>query len=65
MTTDILRRKDVEARVGLSRSTIYELMARRAFPLPIKLSQQRVGWLAHEVDAFVQARIAARDREAA
>jgi len=40
----ILRRPDVEARTGLSRSTIYLLMSRGEFPKPIRLSTRAVGW---------------------
>ncbi|WP_085463765.1 helix-turn-helix transcriptional regulator [Mesorhizobium australicum] len=65
MTTNILRRKDVEARVGLSRSTIYELMAANRFPKPVPLSRQRVGWLESEIADWQKARIDARDKVAA
>ena len=63
--TNILRRKDVEARVGLSRSTLYELMDRGSFPRPVKLSAKRVGWLENEIAEWQKARIAARDKVAA
>ena len=55
----ILRRKEVEAIVGLSRSSIYELIARKQFPAPIKLGLRSVGWLRHEVVAWVEAQVAA------
>lgn len=44
MSERILRRPDVEARTGLSRSTIYLLMSRGDFPKPIRLSARAVGW---------------------
>ena len=44
MTPQILRRKDVEATVGLSRSTIYHLISQGLFPAPIKLGKRAVGW---------------------
>jgi prophage regulatory protein len=56
-TPTILRRRQVESRVGLSRSTLYQKISRGEFPAPIRLSAQAVGWLSHEVDQWIQARI--------
>jgi len=53
----ILRRKQVEARIGLSRSTIYDAVKAGTFPKPIPLGPRSVGWLAEEVDAWIAARI--------
>jgi prophage regulatory protein len=39
-----LRRRDVQHITGLARSTIYNLMARREFPRPVKLTGKAVGW---------------------
>ena len=44
MTCRILRRPQVEACTGLSRSTLYAMMAEGAFPQPIKLGKRAVGW---------------------
>lgn len=55
----ILRRRQVEARVGLRRSQIYELMRRRAFPLAVRLGSRSVGWLEHEIEAWLTARVVA------
>lgn len=56
----ILRRHDVEARTGLSRSTIYLRMAQGVFPRAISLGGLRaVGWLESEIDAWLHERIAA------
>ena len=52
----ILRRKQVEARAGLARSTIYKLMARGEFPLPVRLGRRAVGWLEADIDAWIQSR---------
>lgn len=60
---NIVRRRQLEARVGLSRSTIYDRINPQSprydasFPKPIRLGGAAVGWLAHEVDAWVQAQI--------
>ncbi|MCB2128482.1 MAG: AlpA family transcriptional regulator [Rhodobacteraceae bacterium] len=44
MTMRHLRRKAVENLTGLSRSAIYDLMAKGAFPRPVKLSSRAVAW---------------------
>lgn len=44
MTNRIYRRPDVEHMVGLSRSTLYAMMAEGTFPKPIKLGKRAVGW---------------------
>lgn len=63
--SSVLRRGDVERVTGLSRSTIYDYMARGRFPRPIRLSGKSVGWLESEVGEWIKARIAERDTEAA
>lgn len=55
----ILRRKQVEDRVGLSCSTIYAAVAAGTFPKPIQLGAQSVGWLASEINAWLRERVAA------
>jgi prophage regulatory protein len=53
----ILRRKQVEARIGLSRSTIYERIKAGNFPAPISLGAKSVGWLESEIDAWLSSQI--------
>lgn len=55
----ILRRKQVEERVGLSCSTIYAGIAAGTFPKPIQLGAQSVGWLESDIDTWLRERIAA------
>ena len=55
----IIRRPDVEAVTGLSRSSIYEKMDKGTFPKAIKLSERSVGWLEHEVQGWLKNRVAA------
>jgi len=55
----ILRRPQVEARTGLSRSTIYERMKQGTFPSPISLGTKAVGWIASEIDDWLDQRIKA------
>lgn len=53
----ILRRKQVEARTGLARSTIYQHVRTGSFPAPINLGAKSVGWIEAEVNAWLDARI--------
>jgi prophage regulatory protein len=62
----ILRRKQVEARTGLSRSTIYSKLRRNpkrpsdydpSFPQPISIGHKAVGWLEHEVENWIAAQV--------
>jgi len=62
----IIRRKQVEARTGLSRSTIYAKMRRNpkrpadydpTFPLPVAVGAKAVGWIAGEIDALLTAQV--------
>lgn len=57
----ILRRKQVEKRTGLSRSTIYLRIQEGTFPKPINLGERAVGWLENEIEAWLTARIKLRD----
>jgi len=57
----ILRRKKVEARTGLSRSTIYLRMQEGTFPMPVKLGARAVGWLENEIEAWLASCIENRD----
>jgi prophage regulatory protein len=54
----ILRRKQVQAESGYSRSTIYLRIAQRLFTKPVRLGPRAVGWPAREVAALNEARIA-------
>ncbi len=62
----ILRLKSVMSRTGLSRSTIYALLKEGKFPKRLRLSLRTVGWLEHEIEAWIAERISAsRDNAAA
>jgi prophage regulatory protein len=49
------------ARTGLSRSSIYSLISKKAFVRPVKLSARAIGFLSDEVDDWIAARAAARN----
>lgn len=53
----ILRRRQVELRTGLSRSTIYERIKRGSFPTPISLGAKAVGWIEAEVDTWLSEQV--------
>ena len=57
----ILRRREVEARVGLGRSALYEAVHAGRFPRPVKLGLRASGWIEAEVAEWITERIAARD----
>jgi prophage regulatory protein len=57
----ILRRKQVEKRTGLSRSTIYLRIQNGSFPRPIKLGARAVGWLENEIEEWLTARMEIRN----
>jgi prophage regulatory protein len=62
----LLRLPEVKRRVGLGRTSIYELAAADKFPKPIRLSERAVAWDSRAVSQWIEARIAAsRDRAAA
>jgi prophage regulatory protein len=54
----LLRRKDVQARIGLSRSTIYALISEGKFPKPIPLTGRTVAWTQSSIDQWIAGRIA-------
>jgi prophage regulatory protein len=55
----ILRLPEVLQTTGLSRSTVYLRVSEGTFPKPISLGGRAVGWLEHEVQEWIDRRIAA------
>ena len=53
----ILRRKQVQARTGLARSTIYLHIKNGTFPRPAALGTRAVGWLESEVSDWTAERV--------
>ena len=52
-----LRRKQVETRTGLSRSTIYQYIKDGVFPKPVPLGPRAVGWLESDVSEWIAGRV--------
>lgn len=59
------RLPDVLTRTGHKRSEWYRQIASGKAPGPVKLGERASAWVASEVDAYIEARIAARDAKAA
>ena len=59
----LLRKPEVCARIGVCRSKLDGLVREGAFPSAVRLSASTstVAWPEHEVDAWIDARIAERD----
>lgn len=62
----IIRRRQVEARTGLSRSAIYSRLKPNpkrpgdydpTFPKPVQLGAKSVGWVESEVEDWLMARV--------
>jgi prophage regulatory protein len=59
----MLRLRDVLVIIGMSKSSVYEMIAKDQFPKPIKLTGITPAWVALEVRAWLDERIAERDGE--
>ena len=60
MPDTFLRVPDVCRIIGISRATLYEMMAKGEFPKPIKLSVGCTVWLEHEIDDLLNTKAAER-----
>lgn len=56
MSESLIRLPALRAKLGLSRATIYRLVAAGTFPAPIKLSPQTIAWKESEVETWIDAR---------
>lgn len=52
----IIRRPEVENKVGASRATIYRWEAAGRFPRRRKLGKNSVGWIESEIEAWIKSR---------
>jgi len=51
-----LRIRVVMRLTGLSRSTIYRMMAQHSFPQPVRLSRRLIAWRGSEMDQWSEGR---------
>jgi prophage regulatory protein len=56
-----IRKKELRAKVGYSPAHIDRLEKAGEFPKRINLGPNSVAWLEHEVEAWIEARVAERD----
>jgi prophage regulatory protein len=56
MAKKVIRRREVEARIGLACSTIYAMMADDKFPRPLKIGRRAVGWIEEDIDKWLSDR---------
>ncbi|KAA9005944.1 helix-turn-helix transcriptional regulator [Histidinibacterium aquaticum] len=56
MPSQVYRRPAVEEMTGLSRSSIYDMMARGEFPKPVKIGRRAVAWREGDIVAWLNAR---------
>lgn len=53
------RRTEIESLTGLSRSTIYDLMAKDKFPRPVRMTAKAVAWPESKIAEWLAQRQAA------
>jgi prophage regulatory protein len=58
--TNIIRLPQTVQKTGLSRSTIYSLIARGEFPQKIQLSTRSIGFLESEVNDWIESKLSQR-----
>lgn len=63
MSQQVLKLSEVKLITSLSGSTIYRLISQSDFPKQIKLSERSSGWIASEIEQWLEERIAASRTE--
>ena len=58
--TAIKRLQQVTAHVGLSKATVYKMIAAGNFPAPKQLGARSVGWLESDIQAWIDSRISTK-----
>jgi prophage regulatory protein len=56
----VLRLPALQEKIGFKHSTIYKWIDEEGFPKPVTLGPRAVGWLEHEVDAWLEVQAAKR-----
>ena len=57
MTESLIRLKKVEAKTGIKKSMVYDLMSKNEFPKPIKIGDRAVAWIESEIDQWIKNKI--------
>jgi prophage regulatory protein len=58
---NILNVNQVSKKTSLGRSSVYAYTAAGKFPASVRIGVGKVGWVEAEVEAWLQARVEARD----
>ena len=61
----VIRRRELKTKCGYSAAHVDRLERAGDFPKRVVLGPGAVGWLEHEVDGWIRARVAERDAAAA
>lgn len=56
----LIRRREVERRIGHARSTLYGWIETGRFPRPVRTGPRSVAWLESEVDSWIVQRAGER-----
>ncbi|HHC6598907.1 TPA: helix-turn-helix transcriptional regulator [Vibrio parahaemolyticus] len=59
----LIRQKEVTEMTGVSRASVYKLMAVGRFPKSVSLGERAVAWVESEVQELILERIAERDEQ--
>ena len=54
--SNLLTRREVESRFGISKTTVYRLMQCGAFPKPVRIGVRAVRWDESEIAEWVKSR---------
>ena len=54
MEGHLLRTNDVLKQTSLSKATLYRMLGRGHFPVPVRLGGKTIGWWSHEVEAWLE-----------
>lgn len=65
MTERFIRRDETSRLTGLPVSTIYQQINEGKFPKPVRISPRLVAWRESEIAAWMKAKVAERDGQAA
>ena len=60
MSNNILRLPEVKKITGLSRSSIYAMMEKSAFPRQVSLGARAVGWIDAEISEWIAQKVKLR-----
>jgi len=59
----LLKIKEVVDRTSICRAKVYQLLALKQFPQPVKLGQRSVAWVESEINDWIEKRIQERDEK--